>query len=118
MKYQEESTNVSIVSVSRFAGPPQLGQNVFTHHSMFCNGFPDWPSLGCSSGGSSTEVALPAPVLLRSFHNERWELAFPNSVGADEPISNFQLSTKSAESPHFLRSVMICLPAWSFSKPA
>ena len=29
-KYQEESTNVSMVSVSRFAGLPHFGQETFT----------------------------------------------------------------------------------------
>jgi hypothetical protein len=29
-KYQEESTKVSMVSVSRLAAPPQLGQETFT----------------------------------------------------------------------------------------
>ena len=29
--YQDESTNVSIVSVSRFAGPPHSGRSTLTH---------------------------------------------------------------------------------------
>src|SRR3954453_16218371 len=33
-KYQDESTKVSIVSVSRFAGPPQIGHVVLTHASF------------------------------------------------------------------------------------
>ncbi len=38
MKYQDESTKVSIVSVSRLAGPPQAGQVVFTHSSAAASG--------------------------------------------------------------------------------
>ena len=38
MKYQEESTKVSIVSVSRFAGPPQLGQSTLTQSSAAASG--------------------------------------------------------------------------------
>ena len=33
MKYQFESMNVSMVSVSRLAGPPHFGQVVFTNTS-------------------------------------------------------------------------------------
>ena len=38
MKYQDESTNVSIVSVSRSAGPPQVGQVVLTQSSAAASG--------------------------------------------------------------------------------
>src|SRR3954454_16539813 len=37
-KYHDESTNVSIVSVSRRAGPPHVGQVVFTHSGTCANG--------------------------------------------------------------------------------
>src|SRR5262245_23300500 len=37
-KYQEESTNVSIVSVSRRAGPPHFGQVVFTNSLTWASG--------------------------------------------------------------------------------
>src|SRR5947209_16814987 len=54
-KYQDESTNVSIVSVSRSAGPPHDGQVVSTQARFEANG--DCP-FGCSSSprmsGSST----------------------------------------------------------------
>ena len=36
--YQEESTNVSIVSVSRLAAPPQAGQDTFTQSSAAASG--------------------------------------------------------------------------------
>ena len=38
MKYQDESTNVSIVSVSRRAGAPQIGHVVFTQSSAAASG--------------------------------------------------------------------------------
>jgi hypothetical protein len=38
MKYHDESTKVSIVSVSRLAGPPQLGQLTFTQSSAAASG--------------------------------------------------------------------------------
>ena len=38
MKYQEESTKVSIVSVSRRAGPPQVGHSVETQSSAAARG--------------------------------------------------------------------------------
>ena len=38
MKYQDESTNVSIVSVSRRAGPPQRGHVVATQSSAAASG--------------------------------------------------------------------------------
>src|SRR3954466_9317486 len=37
-KYHDESTNVSIVSVSRRAGPPHVGHVVFTHSGTCANG--------------------------------------------------------------------------------
>ena len=38
MKYQDESTKVSIVSVSRRAGPPQIGHVVLTQSSAEASG--------------------------------------------------------------------------------
>ena len=38
MKYQEESTNVSIVSVSRRAAPPHEGQLTLTQSSAAASG--------------------------------------------------------------------------------
>ena len=52
MKYQAESTNVSIVSVSRRAGPPQRGQLHFRNASQRASGLP-LPS-GTRSSGSTT----------------------------------------------------------------
>ena len=56
--YHDESTNVSIVSVSRLAGLPQRGQGVFTKPSCSASG--DSPvgrnseSSGSSTGSSSS----------------------------------------------------------------
>src|ERR1700744_3047528 len=54
MKYQEESTNVSIVSVSRLAGPLQLGHLQLTHSSILSKGLPVCPLIEESRGGSRT----------------------------------------------------------------
>ena len=45
-KYQDESTKVSIVSVSRTAGPPQIGQVVFRN--------PSWRRSGDSPVGRNS----------------------------------------------------------------
>ena len=51
--YQDESTNVSIVSVSRRAALPHVGQVVFTKLSTFASGLP--PSgLNAASRGNTT----------------------------------------------------------------
>ncbi len=57
-KYHDESTKVSMVSVSRVAGPPHTGQVVFKNSGLVANG--DSPvgrnstSSGASTGSSST----------------------------------------------------------------
>ena len=48
-KYQLESTNVSMVSVSRRAGPPQAGQSTLAQVGCRSSGFPG-PSKLTSSG--------------------------------------------------------------------
>ncbi len=53
MKYQDDSTNVSIVSVSRRAGPPQLGHVVTTKAACVASGDPPVP-VSCTSSGSRT----------------------------------------------------------------
>src|SRR5580704_19650270 len=45
-KYQDESTKVSMVSVSRLAGPPHFGHSVLTQSVAAASG--DWP-FGASS---------------------------------------------------------------------
>ena len=56
-KYQEESTNVSIVSVSRRAGPPQMGQVVWRNPSWRASG--DWPvGRNSTSSGATTGSSL------------------------------------------------------------
>ena len=52
MKYHDESTKVSIVSVSRRAARPQLGQATFRKDSHLFSGLP-LPS-GTRSSGSTT----------------------------------------------------------------
>ncbi len=52
-KYQDESTNVSMVSVSRTAGPPQVGQVVLRKPS--CRRSGDSPvGRNSTSSGAST----------------------------------------------------------------
>ena len=52
MKYQELSTNVSIVSVSRSACPPHFGQLVLSQLSAVSKGFPG--ALKDTSSGNLT----------------------------------------------------------------
>ena len=52
MKYHELSTKVSIVSVSRRAGRPQLGQATLTKAACWASGLPE-PS-GIRSSGRTT----------------------------------------------------------------
>ena len=52
MKYQALSTKVSIVSVSRRAGWPQVGQATFRKAACLASGLPE-PS-GIRSSGSTT----------------------------------------------------------------
>src|SRR3989304_7548655 len=55
MKYHEESTKVSIVSVSRSAKPPHMGQRVFTHRRARARGdLPSLAGLKSLSGGRDT----------------------------------------------------------------
>jgi len=55
-KYHDESTKVSIVSVSRFAGLPHVGHLVSTYDARLLSGLPV-PS-GTTSSGSSTGRSL------------------------------------------------------------
>ena len=50
-KYQEEPAHWGMVSVSRFAGPPHLGQVQFRKDSMRARG--DWPSVPGSKFSTS-----------------------------------------------------------------
>ena len=50
IKYHDESTNVSIVSVSRRAGPPHLGQATFTNSGTLASGDCPWPGHATFSG--------------------------------------------------------------------
>ena len=57
MKYHEESKNVSMVSVSRRAAPPHLGQVVLIHSGTLSSGFPSPPNFAFSGsliGSSAT----------------------------------------------------------------
>ncbi len=42
-KYHDESTNVSIVSVSRLPGPPHFGHFVLTNSGICASGESPWP---------------------------------------------------------------------------
>src|SRR3990172_3049013 len=56
-KYHDDSTNVSIVSVSLFASSPQLGHLTLTKDSVSFNGEPPSP-VNLTSVGSSTGRSL------------------------------------------------------------
>src|SRR5215475_8710069 len=51
-KYHDESTNVSIVSVSRWAGEPHCGQWVCFQVGWWSSGLPGWSNV--TSSGSVT----------------------------------------------------------------
>src|SRR5690242_16419596 len=51
-KYHDESTNVSIVSVSRCAAPPHVGQLTFFHVGWRSSGLPGLSNV--TSSGSTT----------------------------------------------------------------
>src|SRR5215470_5458355 len=55
-KYHDESTNVSIVSVSRRAAPPQLGHFTFVHVGWRSSGLPGRSN--DTSSGSTTGRSL------------------------------------------------------------
>src|ERR1044072_5816561 len=60
MKYQDESTNVSIVSVSRSAAPPHVGHVTLTQSSAVASGerpFGATSSMSGSTTGSSASAA-------------------------------------------------------------
>src|SRR5581483_2865863 len=52
-KYHDDSTNVSIVSVSRRAGPPHRGQRVSTNAACVASGEPPVPVITTSSGSTT-----------------------------------------------------------------
>ena len=64
--YQDESTKVSIVSESRFAGPPHCGQSTLTHSSAAASGetpfgFRSAPRSSGSSTGSWSSGTATSP---------------------------------------------------------
>ena len=67
-QYQAESTNVSMVSASRRAGPPQIGHLVFTQEATFASGGSPKPvstSLtsisGSFTGSCESGTGMPFP---------------------------------------------------------
>src|SRR6478609_5321638 len=65
-KYHDESTNVSIVSLSRFAGPPHVGHSTLTHSSAAASGetpfgFRSAPRSSGSSNGSWSYGTATSP---------------------------------------------------------
>src|SRR6202795_58188 len=65
-KYQEESTNVSIVSVSRRAGPPHFGHVVFTNSGVAASGDPPSP-VSLAFSGKITGSSLSGTATIPSF---------------------------------------------------
>ncbi len=60
-KYHDESTNVSIVSVSRRAGPPHFGHVTLTNSATCARGESprpvNWATFGNSTGSCSSGTA-------------------------------------------------------------
>src|SRR5437879_3480928 len=63
--YQDESTNVSIVSVSRRAGPPHFGQIVFTNSGVDASSEPPSP-VNFTSWGRITGRSLSGTATIPS----------------------------------------------------
>src|SRR5206468_13125756 len=61
-KYQDESTNVSIVSVSRRAGPPQTGHFTLTHSGTCASGESPRPVNVVTFGSSTGKSAYGTPT--------------------------------------------------------
>src|SRR5262249_60207774 len=61
-KYQEESTNVSIVSVSRRAGPPQTGHFTLTHSGTCASGESPRPVNVVTVGSFTGKSAYGTPT--------------------------------------------------------
>ena len=68
-KYQDESTKVSMVSVSRFAGPPHLGHETLTNSLCFASGDTPDGVKSTSSGSSTGRSASGTPT---SPHVGQW----------------------------------------------
>ncbi len=88
IKYQLESTNVSMVSVSRLAGPAHLGHGVFTQSSRASSGFPvflsaQWSSTSGRRTGSCSSGTGTAP------HESQW------TMGMGVPQYRWRLMSQS-----------------------
>ena len=86
MKYQDESTKVSIVSVSRRAGPPHFGHVVFTQSSTAARGllpFGAYSSVSGSSTGSWSSGTATMP------HEPQW------TTGIGQPQYRWRESSQS-----------------------
>ena len=83
-KYQEESTNVSIVSVSRVAGPPQIGQVVFRK--------PGWVASGDSPVGQELDVVgcEHRELVLWHRHDAVVDAVDDRDGAAPEPLARHQ----------------------------
>ena len=80
-KYQDESTKVSMVSVSRMAGPPQIGQVVLRNAGLVASG-------DCAGGqeldvvgGEHRELVDRAPARCRGPGSRRRGWGSPRSAG-------------------------------------
>src|SRR3954453_7848765 len=99
MKYQEESTKVSIVSVSRRAAPPQLGQSTGTQSSAGANAeLPFGREAGVWGGAALRDVVgvvgqQDGQVLLPDRHESATlavddrDGAAPVALARDEPVA-------------------------------
>ncbi len=109
MKYHDESTNVSIVSVSRFAGPPQRGQVVSTKSARFASGLPP-PSVTQSSGSTTGKSVSGTGT---SPHAAQWTIGIgvPQYRCREMPQSRSRNVTVFSPSPFAARSAAIASTA-------
>src|SRR5437867_3830637 len=92
--YQDESTNVSIVSVSRRAGPPHFGQVVFTNSGVAAKGDPPSP-VSLTLSGSTTGSSLSGIGTIPSFSQYTTGMGVPQYRCREMPQS-FSRKTVSA----------------------
>src|SRR5439155_15627977 len=82
--YHDESTNVSIVSVSRRAGPPHFGQVTFTNSGVDASGDSPIP-VSFGFGGNSTGKSLSATGIIPSFAQYTTGIGVPQYLCREIP---------------------------------
>ena len=118
-KYQEESTNVSIVSVSRSAGAPHAGQATCFQVGCRSSGLPGSSKL-ISRGNSTGRSDWREPAPRRRPRNGSPGSDSPNSAGAKSPNRAagtgprvFLAAGCRASLPRAAGRLLLSPPSWS-----